>query len=130
MDGFLCVARTIIGRRITAKARAEWAAKRDPPANAPPDWATGTFHSLVPDGLKLYRIGVPAGMAQLIADDMTLSLMSLLGDKLRPVAQDRFRYGIPIAEIATKRKIPLRTVERMIEDIRLIWQDAARRFEL
>ena len=82
---FLRIARTIIGRRITAKARAERAAKRNPNANAPPDWMTGPFHSLVPDDVNVFLLGGSLKEAQMIAEDTTMWLMSLLGEKLRHV---------------------------------------------
>ena len=130
IGSFLRIARTIIGRRITAKARAERAAKRNPNANAPPDWMTGPFHSLVPDDVNVFRLDESLREAQMIAEDTTMWLMSLLGPKLRHVAQERFLYGKSLEEISAKTGIPVRTVKIMIEDIRGIWQDAARGLDL
>jgi DNA-directed RNA polymerase specialized sigma24 family protein len=129
IGSFLRVARTIVGRRITAKARAERAAKRDPTANAPPDWRTGPFYWLVPDSVDLFQIGVPSDEAKAIAKNTTFWLLELLGPALRGVAEDRFLNGMAVAAIAAKHETPLRTVERMIQDIRTIWHDEARRLD-
>jgi len=129
IGSFLRMARTIIGRGIVARARAERAKKRDPAA-ARPVWATGTFYWLVPDSVNLLEIGVPSGEAKVIAQDTTKWLLSLLGPALRGVAEDRFVEGLSIAEIAANRGQPRRTIERMLHHvIRVIWYDAARELE-
>ncbi len=127
LNDFLRLARTIIGRRITAKARAEGARKRNPTPN---EEATGSAESLdeyIPDGVGVFRSSLPAPEAQAIAEDETRWLLGILGWKLREVAEDRFLDGLTIDQIARRRGISPSTVARRLGEIEEIWKAAVRK---
>jgi hypothetical protein len=56
IDGFLRLARTIIGRRIAAKARELRAAKRSPSANEDIDGGSGFQGHYAPDDLNRWPV--------------------------------------------------------------------------
>ena len=125
-DMFLRLARTIIGRRILARARKERGPKA---ASLPPQiehWSTGPLIGLVPDQVDLFDIGVPSEEAAVIARDEFQFLMNLLGPDLRPVIEHRLE-GLTIAQIASQLKISSSTVERRLKEAIYIWHEAARR---
>src|SRR5579883_3389962 len=52
VDEFLRLARTIIARRIMARARAERTGKRNPASNPEPAWSAGPLGPYMPDDLN------------------------------------------------------------------------------
>lgn len=127
VDDFLRLARTIIGRQITAKARAERAAKRNSTPFDEPAWSTGRLDRYVPDDVSVFPSGLRTPEAQAIAEDETRWLMRILGPALREVAEARLLGGLTIEEIARIRGVSPSTVSRMFQEIRAIWEDELRR---
>jgi DNA-directed RNA polymerase specialized sigma24 family protein len=127
LDDFLRLARTIIARRITAKARAERGPKRNPTPNEEAAWSKGPLSQLVPDETDVFVSSLPRPEAVTIAEDETRWLMAILGWRLAEVAEERFMRGLTLEEIAAKKGLSPRTVSRMFQDIQEIWQDAVRK---
>jgi RNA polymerase sigma factor (sigma-70 family) len=128
VDEFVRLARTIIRRRITAKARAEGAQKRNPTPNEPAAVSVESLDECVPDGLSVFRSSLPAPEAQAIAEDETRWLLNILGWELREVAEDRFYDGLTIDQIAQRRGISPSTVARRLDEIMVIWRAAVRKY--
>jgi DNA-directed RNA polymerase specialized sigma24 family protein len=124
-DKFLRVARTIVARRIVARARQERAAKRNPSPCPDPRWSVGPFKRLMPEHLELYDLGLPSAEAAVIARDELNWLLGLLDEGHRELAVARLE-GWTVAQIARRRDERVRTIERRIAEIRAIWCAALR----
>jgi DNA-directed RNA polymerase specialized sigma24 family protein len=118
VDDFLRIARTFIKRRINAKVRELKATKR-----------TGRFATFVPDDLDVFAGDLPLPDAVAIADDEYHWFLGILRDEFRELAELRIK-GHSVVEIAELRGKPLRTIQRMFHEIRLIWEDSMERREL
>jgi DNA-directed RNA polymerase specialized sigma24 family protein len=123
VDDFLRLARTIIARRIKDRLREATAEKRNPSPRPDADHNAGSFETFVPDDLDLFACGLPSGDVQVISEDERQWLMSILGPELRQIAEYRVN-GATVKRIAGLLGKPLRTVERMFEEIRAIWTQA------
>ncbi len=123
VDEFLRLARTIIARRIMARARAERTGKRNPTPHPGPDWSTGPLGPFVPDDLNVFQCGRPRPEAEAIAEDLTEWLLSLVDPSVRHIAALRLQ-GHTVAEIAARSGMRRRTLERELARIREIWRRA------
>ncbi len=123
VDEFLRLARTIIARRIMARARAERTGKRNPASNPEPAWSAGPLGPYMPDDLNVFQCGRPGPEAEAIARDQTEWLLSLVDPSVRQIAAWRLD-GFTVNEIATISGRPRRTVQREFARIRKIWRRA------
>jgi RNA polymerase sigma factor (sigma-70 family) len=124
MDDFLRLARTIIAGRIKAKVRELKAAKRFP-STADGDGDIRYQGRFVPDDLDLWPSNLDKIERMSVDGELNRWLLSILGDELRGVAEDRIA-GLTIDSIAQRRGRSRRTVERRLQEIRAIWEQALR----
>ena len=118
VDEFLRFARTIVGRRIAAKARAR-AAKRSPSANEDSHGGSGFQGHYTPDDLDRWPAGLSNSDSEIVSKDLHQWLLSLLGRELGEIVEYRID-GKTIDQIAKHMGKP-RTIERMFHEVRLIW---------
>jgi RNA polymerase sigma factor (sigma-70 family) len=128
-DDFLRLARTIIRRRITAKARAERGPERNPTPHEASPRGPGSLDASVPDAANVFQSDLPLPEAVAIAKEETRWLMSLLGPELREVVHYRFIHGLKIEQIAERMGLSPRTISRRLQEIQQIWQDAIRKHD-
>jgi DNA-directed RNA polymerase specialized sigma24 family protein len=125
VDEFLRFARTIIGRRIAAKARELRAAKRSPSANEDSHGGSGFQGHDAPDDLDRWPAGLSNSDCEIVSKDLHRWLLSLLGRELGEIVEYRID-GKTIDQIAKRMGKPRRTIERMFHEVRLIWLSAQR----
>jgi hypothetical protein len=102
VDDFLRLARTLIGRWITAEARRERADKRNRTPNEEAPGSTGSLDQYVPDGVSVLQSSLPRPEAETIARDETQWLLRLLDPNLRRFAESRFLDGLTVEQIGLR----------------------------
>ena len=124
MDDFLRLRGTIIAGRIKAKVRELKAAKRFP-STVDGDRGIRYQGRFVLDDLDLWPSNFDRIERMSVDQELDRWLLSILGDELRGVAEDRIE-GLTIDSIAQRRGKSRRTVERRLQEIRAIWEQALR----
>ncbi len=125
LDAFLRLARTIIAGRIRYRAHELKAGKRHRSVKADDDGVFPPLGTSVPDDLDLLASDLPAPEVSVFLEDDYRWLMSLLGPELRQIVELR-TMGQTIDRIAERQGKSRRTIERMFQEIRGIWEDAQR----
>jgi hypothetical protein len=79
----------------------------------------------VPDDMDLWPSGLNGPDTDVVSKDLDQWLLSILGSELCEIAESRIS-GNSIDQIAKRRGKSSRTIQRMLYEIRAIWNSALR----